>query len=105
VPDDVRSAWTLLLEGDRKNLPALLAQAADDGPIELFHYDSDKTYAGRQFAMRTVAPQLAADAYVVMDDIQDNLFFRDWTEEHGLVPAVLGVGSYFVGATGVPLPD
>jgi hypothetical protein len=82
-----------------------LRAAAQVGPIELFHYDSDKTYAGRRYAMRTVATQLAPDACVLMDDIQDNLFFRDWTTEAGVTPVVLGTGSYFVGATGVRLPD
>jgi predicted O-methyltransferase YrrM len=100
VPESLQPRWTLRLEGDRRNLPVLLAEA---GTVELFHYDSDKSYSGRRDAMRLVEPSLAADAIVVMDDIQDNLFFRDWTTEHGREPVVLGTGSYFVGASGVPL--
>jgi predicted O-methyltransferase YrrM len=101
VPDELRSTWTLLLEGDRRNLPALLRDAP---PIDLFHYDSDKTYSGRSYATKLVEGRLAPDAVVVMDDIQDNLFFRDWTRERGREAVVLGVGSYFVGAAGVPRP-
>jgi predicted O-methyltransferase YrrM len=99
VPEELRSNWTLLLEGDRKNLPRLLEQV---DRVDFFHYDSDKTYSGRRFAMELVEPRLSDDAAVVMDDIQDNLFFADWVEARGHAPAVLGEGSYFVGATGIP---
>jgi predicted O-methyltransferase YrrM len=99
VPERLRSNWTLLLDGDRKNLPRLLRDAE---PVDLVHYDSDKTYSGRRFAMNAIEPCLATRAIVVMDDIQDNLFFADWVRDRGLAPAVLGEGSYFVGATGIP---
>jgi predicted O-methyltransferase YrrM len=99
VPDDLRDVWTLLLEGDRKNLPALLARS---GPVDLFHYDSDKTYAGRRRALQLVTPHLAPHAFVVMDDIQDNLFFRDWASGRTEEPVILGTGSFFVGAIGIP---
>jgi predicted O-methyltransferase YrrM len=101
VPDELRANWTLLLDGDRRNLPALLRDAP---PIDLFHYDSDKTYSGRSRAMTMVEARLAPDAFVVMDDIQDNLFFRDWTKQRDRAGVVLGTGSYFVGAIGVPPP-
>lgn len=101
VPERLRASWTLLLEGDRRNLPVLLSRG---GEIDLFHYDSDKTYTGRKRAMDLVLPRLAANAFVVMDDIQDNMFFRDWTEARGVEPTVLGTGSYFVGAVGIPRP-
>jgi predicted O-methyltransferase YrrM len=102
VPDELRAHWTLLLEGDRRNLPRLLREA---GAIDLFHYDSDKTYSGRSQAVEIVEPSLAPGAFVVMDDIQDNLFFRDWTRDRGRAAVVLGTGSYFVGATGIPRPS
>ena len=101
VPDDLRSDWTLKLEGDRANLPVLLQQCSR---IDLFHYDSDKSYSGRRWATERVEPHLGDDAVTVMDDIQDNLYFRDWTRASGRSPVVLGTGSYFVGATGVTLP-
>ena len=101
VPDEYRDRWTLLLEGDRRNLPALLASGSS---IDLFHYDSDKSYRGRQWGTATVEPHLAPDAWILMDDIQDNLFFRDWTQSTGRKPTVLGTGSYFVGGANIPPP-
>jgi predicted O-methyltransferase YrrM len=102
VPEHLRRNWTLLLAGDRKNLPALVERS---GPIDLFHYDSDKAYSGRSLAMNVIEPHFSNRCVVLMDDIQDNLYFRDWTERRGLMPVVLGTGSYFVGAVNVPVPD
>lgn len=98
VPDELRTNWTLRLQGDRKNLPELVRGA---GSIDLFNYDSDKTYAGRKYAVELVTPHLASNAVVLMDDIQDNLFFRDWASASGRDVCVLGHGSAFVGAVGL----
>jgi hypothetical protein len=101
VPEALRANWTLKLEGDRANLPVLLRQCPR---VDLFHYDSDKSYGGRRWGTELVEPHLADDAVTLMDDIQDNLYFRDWTRASGRSPVVLGTGSYFVGATGVAPP-
>ena len=45
--------------------------------VDLFHYDSDKRYAGRQKAMELVSLKLADDGLVIMDDIHDNIFFME----------------------------
>jgi len=42
----------------------------------LFHYDSDKTVAGRSMAWELVSSKLSESAFVVFDDIQDNEHFR-----------------------------
>ena len=41
------------------------------------HYDSDKTVHGRREALRLLAPSLRPGALIVMDDIQDNVFFAE----------------------------
>jgi predicted O-methyltransferase YrrM len=108
VPDELRADWTLLLHGDRRNLPEILAAVES---IDLFHYDSDKTYAGRHFGVELVEPKLAPGAVILMDDIQDNLFFRDWAKGREAAASargesvdvqILGSGSAFVGAFGLP---
>ena len=98
VPKDLRSRWTLRLEGDRRNLPAILEEVTS---VDLFHYDSDKTYAGRQYAVDLVTGRLAPGGIVAMDDIQDNLFFRDWASGTGKPMLVLGSSTAFVGAVGL----
>ncbi len=79
VDRNLKERWSLLLEGDDANLPVILAHASR---IDLFHYDSDKSYTGRKRALTYVSPRLAPDALIVMDDIQDNGHFHDLTMEH-----------------------
>lgn len=73
VPSELRDRWRLHLRGDRLNLPAIVKRA---DRIDLFHFDSDKSVAGRKLAMRIVTPHLTARAVTVMDDIHNNTYFR-----------------------------
>jgi predicted O-methyltransferase YrrM len=74
VAENLRPRWTLSLEGDTVSVPRFLEEM---GGVDLFHYDSDKTYAGRTETILRVLPRLAADALAIVDDIQDNDHFRD----------------------------
>ena len=71
----LQNRWTLHIEGDRKNLPKILSET---GQIDLLHYDSDKSRAGRSMAMALLEPRMGENSVIVMDDIHDNLFFRDF---------------------------
>lgn len=95
VPQELRTDWTLLLKGDAENLPLILEQV---DRIDFYHYDSDKTYAGRRFGMDVVADKLAPGAVVMMDDIVDNVFFRDYVTERNEPFLVFGTGEHCVGA-------
>jgi predicted O-methyltransferase YrrM len=99
VEPGLRDHWTLLVAGDRANLP-IIAGAADR--IDLLHYDSDKSYSGRDFALHTLRPSLAKDALVIFDDIQDNLHFRDWTQVTGADHWIFEYGGKWIGMTGGP---
>jgi len=94
VDDDLKSNWTLLLDGDRRNLPKILA-AVDH--VDLLHYDSDKSYSGRRMALTLISPHLSKGAPVIMDDLQDNLFFRDHVGRHGIIPSVFEFEEKYVG--------
>jgi predicted O-methyltransferase YrrM len=98
VDDRLRDGWHLAVNGDRANLAELLPQM---GPIDLVHYDSDKSVEGRQFVMDAIAGQLSPEAVIVMDDIDDNTFFRDWIERSGRSCRVFARGRKYVGLTGV----
>lgn len=87
VDERLKDRWTLLLDGDRENLPRILA---DCGAVDLFHFDSDKSVAGREYAFGVVEPRLSGDAVVVVDDIVDNLHFRDLARRYGRPFAVAG---------------
>lgn len=74
VPEELKGAWTLHTKGDRRNLGLILTGGVRPG---LVHYDSDKSRGGREMFVRRVAPHLTGDAVVMMDDVNDDLFFRD----------------------------
>jgi hypothetical protein len=44
--------------------------------VDLFHYDSDKMWSGRNFAMKLVGQKLATTGIILMDDINNDSWFR-----------------------------
>ncbi len=61
---ELRSRWSFSMLGDRRNIPELLKEVS---AVDMFHYDSDKSYSGRDFALRSIGPVLSAQSVVVMD--------------------------------------
>jgi len=97
VEPEFRAHWTPLLKGDRMNLPEI---AAGTDRVDLFHYDSDKSYEGRAFALRQMEPKLTDQTVVIFDDIQDNWHFRDISE--GRDRLVFSFEGKWIGVTGGP---
>lgn len=98
VDDALRPRWHLGLNGDRANL-AEFAPELDQ--IDFVHYDSDKSVEGREFVMDAIQSKLSPDAVVIMDDIDDNTFFRDWVNRSGTPCRVFARGRKYVGLTGM----
>ena len=97
VPQDLQGRWSLHVGSDRQNVPRML-QAA--GAVDLVHYDSDKSYDGRAATTALVEPHLSSGAVMMMDDIDDNLFFRDWVDD-GRSFRVFEFEGKFVGLVGL----
>lgn len=72
VPDELKENWSLYIEGDEKNLPKIINKVDS---IDLFHYDSDKSNRGREYALGNVSRKFSDNAILLMDDIQDNTHF------------------------------
>lgn len=98
VDDDLRAGWRLGLNGDRANLAEFLPEIET---IDFVHYDSDKSVEGRAFVMDAIADRLTPNAVIVMDDIDDNTFFRDWVDRTGTACRVFGGPHKFVGLIGL----
>lgn len=77
VDEELKGPWSLFLEGDRKNLPSIGRQISH---VDLLHYDSDKSVAGRQLPLELLRDRLDDNTMIIFDDIQDNLFFRDYSK-------------------------
>ncbi len=78
VEPGLRGNWELHTDGDEVNLPTILEGVES---VDLFHYDSDKSYSGRQLAMSLVEPKTHDGTVIVMDDIEDNSFFHDVVQD------------------------
>ena len=97
VDDGLKGRWHLLIEGDESNIPKIAAQVKS---IDLVHYDSDKSYAGREFAMKHLMPLLSERGVLLMDDLHDNTFFRDFVSRQSRPWRVFRLGNKFVGMIG-----
>ena len=98
VDADLKDRWTLHIDGDRKNLPRILSQVSE---IDLLHYDSDKSRSGRTMAMDLLGPKLANESVLIMDDIHDNLFFRDFATRQNRPWRVFKSTNKYVGLIGI----
>jgi predicted O-methyltransferase YrrM len=86
VPERLRGSWTLIRRPDRPGLSRALARLRQ---IDLAHYDSDKTYAGQAWALRTIWRKLRPGGILIVDDIDCQAAFRDFSELAGVAPTVV----------------
>lgn len=75
VEERFKKNWKLFIKGDEINIPKIKKEI---GKIDIFHYDSDKSYRGRAFAVKQLEKLFNAGAVIIFDDIQDNSHFYDY---------------------------
>ena len=74
IPDFLKKNWQLYVDGDKKNLKKIINSITQ---IDLFHYDSDKSYKGRGETLNFLSEYCNEKTILIMDDIEDNSFFFD----------------------------
>jgi predicted O-methyltransferase YrrM len=94
VDNDLRANWTCLIRGDKTNLPRIFSEIDS---IDIFHYDSDKSYAGREWAMNLILPRMKKGGAVIMDDLNDNRYFEKFTQSMGVDAHVFEFKGKYVG--------
>lgn len=94
--EKLKKRWSLYVGDDRDNLP-VIKEVLGDETFDLFHYDSDKSFSGRQFAFEAFDVSKLKDSLIVMDDIQDNLFFKNWVCKNNLKYSILSFENKYVG--------
>lgn len=94
VDENLKQDWTLLIEGDRKNLLNILSKV---DKVDLFHYDSDKSYSGRKWAMSMILPRMRSGGIIIMDDLNDNQYFEDFVKENNVEAHVFEFSGKYVG--------
>jgi predicted O-methyltransferase YrrM len=94
VDDELKDNWTCLVEGDKRNLPHILSRIDS---IDLFHYDSDKSHSGREWAINLIRPRMRKGGVVIMDDIHDNCYFEDFVKKNGVASTVFEFHGKYLG--------
>ena len=94
VSMDLKKNWTLDLRGDHISLINYLTYI---NRIDFMHYDSDKSYNGRKKTINKILKHLTSSATLIMDDIQDNIFFKNFVEKNKLKYYVFHYQGKYVG--------
>lgn len=94
VPDRYRKHWLLLRESDITGLPKAIARL---GMIDLCHYDSDKSFAGRMRSLPLLWNALRPGGMMICDDISDNIGFQAFCESIGREAVVFEWDQKYVG--------
>ena len=95
-----KNNWFLDIRGDDIALPEIIKQMTDKN-IDLFHYDSDKSYSGRVNALKILNSKINSKTIIIFDDIQDNLHFKDFVEENKKDFYIFEFDGKFIGITGL----
>jgi predicted O-methyltransferase YrrM len=95
VPERLRNRWTLIREPDRYGLEKAIEKIG--GSIDLCHYDSDKSWWGRDYAFPLLWNALKPGGLFISDDIQDNMYFAEFVISKSLSFAVTKSEGKFVG--------
>ncbi len=99
VPDHLRAGWKILRQCDEVALPQALNELKS---IDLAHYDSDKSYAGRMFAYSLLWKHLRVGGILVSDDIGDNICFTHFCKMARTAPVIVSApsdsGPKYIGA-------
>jgi len=74
VEEALKANWELYIDGDETNLPKILARIST---IDIFHYDSDKSYSGMKYAIQTLEGKMSKTGIILIDDVEGNSFFHD----------------------------
>ncbi len=94
VDESSKENWNLYIDGDQNNLPKI---ASLTECIDLFHYDSDKSYAGRAFALEIFKEHLSGKSTIIFDDIQDNFHFKEYVQKNDLKFKIFEFEKKYVG--------
>lgn len=93
IPDELRTAWTLLEGRSQDRLPALLSEVGD---IDFFCHDSEHSYDCMSFEFAQAYPALRHGGLLVSDDYRWNDALAELAGETGSAIIPLGPGTAFI---------
>tara|TARA_Y100000389_G_C17453124_1_gene516176 strand:+ start:1106 stop:1894 length:789 start_codon:yes stop_codon:yes gene_type:complete len=96
VKDKYKKKWSLDINGDIVALNKFISEIKDQ-TIDFFHYDSDKSVKGRNFAFNLIKDKISSKSVVIFDDIGDNLHFKELVEKEKLKYKIFKYKSDYLG--------
>ena len=94
VPAELHKQWLLYRMADRDGLPRAIRAA---GTLDLAHYDSDKSPAGRAWAYPVLWAALRRGGILISDDVGDNNAFQAFAAVCGARPHIVQSDGKFLG--------
>jgi predicted O-methyltransferase YrrM len=95
VKKEHKQFWQLIEKPDKYGLLDGLKKL--NGELDICHYDSDKSYYGRKWAYPKIYNALNTGGFLISDDVEDNLGFKDFVELMNLKFTVHSIDGKFVG--------
>ena len=95
VPQYLRKNWILIRKPDKPGIVKALNKAG--GQIDLCHYDSDKSWWGRNYAYPILWKSLKSKGLFITDDIQDNLYFSEFVKNKSSTYTVVKYDKKYIG--------
>ena len=95
VKQEDKKYWTLLRKPDKFGIFEAFKKLKNS--FDVAHYDSDKSYYGRKWAMPKLWKRLNKGGFFINDDIEDNLAFKEFVEEKNLDFDVVEYKNKYVG--------
>ena len=97
IPKPLKKNWYLIRQPDRNGIIQAIQKI--NRPIDICHYDSDKSYYGRSYAYPLLWAVLKKGGVFISDDIQDNLAFKNFVESKKLTFSITEYKGKYIGIT------
>lgn len=94
VCEKFKKKWTLIKGVDYLSIKRNLHLMTN---IDLFHYDSDKSYEGMIKIFNTVYPLIKENGFMIVDDINDNMAFHKFCDFFLVKPIIVKLNNKYIG--------
>ena len=92
--------WSLDIRGDDIAVNEIKKKIGNS-PIDIIHYDSDKSYSGRDNFIKNLYSNINSKTVIIFDDIQDNLHFKNLSSKNKESFCIIEFNGKYLGLLGV----
>lgn len=92
--------WYLDIRGDDLAIPEI-TKMIKDSPVDLLHYDSDKSTSGRNNVLKNLRSNINDKTIIIFDDIQNNCHFKNLIEKTKKDYFILEFQGKYLGIIGI----